>query len=234
VKVLHVYIVLICTFIFGQAFAQDGVDIGIGQITVMDSLIVDDELPVEFYLKNFHTEDFDEDVNIRFNIADEFPNTFDNNSFLEEEDYDDVFIAAGDSVLFSKNVDIDDLDIYALTNDIIIIWPDRESINDTMPNNDVAFVTIFEDTTISSFNDNFALNHQIEIKQTADKIIVFAKEQLLKQTKLFYLNGQQVTAVNSKESSHQLNCNGVKKGIYIIEIVMENNKRYSKKIFINN
>lgn len=227
----HILFIIICSLFSLQLTAQ--VDIGIVHIEAMDSAIMDDELPVTFYVKNYSSEAFDQDLDIRFNILDEFPDVFDNDDYLEEEDYEELFIAAGDSVQLSKNVDLEDEDINAIVNDIIIIWPDRESINDTMPDNDIAYITIFEDETTNI--DAFAnIESLVKINISVSELIIQAKEHQIENLVLFSFSGSIVSS--SKINAHigRLNVSELNTGIFLLEIRLDNNKRLIEKVLIKN
>jgi len=223
--------------LFNQAIADgnnDGVDIGVVHVEIQDSTFVDEEIAIAiiFYVKNFTDEAFFADVNMHFNKQESLPVVIDNDVYIEDEEYNNTFILPNDSVAFYKIIELEDEDIYSLINDIIIIWPDRESVNDTMPDNDYAYATLFSDEPIVAIEDDF-LDSKVEIFNTSNTINIQAPNQLILQSNLIGLDGKLIEANQLKNNQHQIKTGNLLKGIYLVDVLLENRQRIHKKIFIN-
>jgi len=210
--------------------AQDEVDIGIGEIQLIDTFFLSPALPVQFYLVNYGDTVFDDEIDIFFNYEDDANAGVDTTEVDESEDFD-VFIMPGDSVLLDEVVDVDFAEVGLFTQDIIIIWPDREDINDTNPTNDYNFkiFTVFENfyTNIQNIGDE-----NISLKVNGSQLLVSADQSLISNIRIFDLAGIQKANNSLSNSNASIQIGQFTSGIYVVEVATSNKRTYYKKIVL--
>jgi len=125
-----------------EASINTEVDLGIVSLQSEDEVSEGDILEIFGYVRNYAVDPYNGSIPINIKIEDYLPQ---NLAGIEGAQFslnlENVSIGSDDSIAFSIDIVVDDINFSINTTDIIIIWP---AVNDDVDNtNDYAFKSIF-------------------------------------------------------------------------------------------
>ena len=108
-----------------QAVLNLQTDLSIENISFPDTVQIGETVVLEGFIRNESNEVFESDILLKYDIEDTEPEDYEEDDETDEEEMlENVQLQPGESIAFSRSIQINSARFISNTQDVVIVWPD--------------------------------------------------------------------------------------------------------------
>jgi len=128
----------------GQLLLGQQTDLSIIEISFPDTVQIGETAVLEGYIKNESNYVFNSNILLNYDIEDIEPEDYEEDEETDEEEVlENVQLQPGESIAFSRSIQIDPTRFISNTQDVVIVWPEIHRIVDSNTSNNYSINTVF-------------------------------------------------------------------------------------------